>query len=402
MRSPLVLLVGSSPPPYNGMSVATELVRNALRGVVPCIHLDTADRRGLANLGKFDLTNVFLALLHGAKCIWILLSKWPAVVYVPISQARLPFLRDCLFLIPARLTRRKVVIHLHGAYFGRFYKQSSLLMQAIIRYCLSQASLAIVLGENVTDVFDGILPRERIRIVPNGIHDSFVYRADRRNGTVRLLYLGSLDAQKGVLDILNALSTIKVKGYDFECIFAGSWYAKSDEVAARQIIRDSGLGTCVRFVGAVGPSQKHGLLENADFLVFPTKYKFECHPYVVLEGMAAGLPILSTRVACIPETVRDGVEGFLIDPGDIRSLIEKIERLIGDKSLRRRLGQAARARFLEKYTYEQFSLKMTKVFREAVGEVLEHSEASATCARFDSYSRTNSSKAGDANSIIKY
>lgn len=365
-RSPLVLLVGPSPPPYNGMSVAAELIRKALDGIVPYTHLDTADRRGLSNIGRLDFTNVLLAFVHGAKCLWILLSERPTAVYVPISQAWLPFLRDCLFLIPARITGRKIIIHLHGGYFGRFYKQSSPAMQGIIRYCLGKSSVAIVLGESLSRVFDGVIPAERIRVVPNGIQDRFAVGSAGRNGTTQLLYLGALDAQKGVLDIIQALLQVRDKTGHFRVVFAGSWYSRSDRESAEKIIDRAGLANYVEFVGTVESKQKDSLLSASDVLLLPSKN--EGQPYVVLEGMAASLPIISTKVGCIPATVRDGVDGFLVEVGDISALANRMELLIRDESLRKRMGQAARQRFLENYTYEQFSSRIREVFRDALAE----------------------------------
>src|SRR5580704_1184334 len=170
---PKVLIIGSTPPPYNGMSVATELVLNALEDKFCVIHLDTADRRDLSNIGRIDLQNVVLAAYHGFKCLWLLLLKNPKIVYVQIAQDQLAFLRDSLFLIPARLLGKKVIVHLHGGHFATFYRSASASTQRLIRYCLGRTARAIVLGRSLEGMFEGILPAERIRIIPNGIPDSF-------------------------------------------------------------------------------------------------------------------------------------------------------------------------------------------------------------------------------------
>src|SRR6266849_5885256 len=107
MVKPRVLIIGPSPPPYNGMSIATELVLNAVRDEVSAVHLDTADRRGLSNVGKLDMVNILLAVYHGIKFLWLVTVKRPDIVYVQIAQDWLAFLRDCLFLVPARLLRKK-------------------------------------------------------------------------------------------------------------------------------------------------------------------------------------------------------------------------------------------------------------------------------------------------------
>ncbi|MGC1106728.1 MAG: glycosyltransferase family 4 protein [Candidatus Acidiferrales bacterium] len=360
-----LLLVGPTPPPYNGMSVATEMVKRALHGVIDCIHLDTADRRGLANVGKLDFTNVFLALFHGMKFLWILLSDRPASVYVPISQLWLPFLRDCLFLVPARLLNRDVIIHLHGSYFRRFYIHTSPIMRAIVHYALGNVMIAIVLGENVANVFDGILPPDRIRIIPNGVPDTLsgqaAKNAKQTNGFAPVvLYLSTLAAGKGFSDILRALPGVRDRVGSVRAVFAGEWYSRQDKDMADELIESLGLQAVVEFTGPVDPEQRAQLLEKASVFVLPSRN--EGQPYAILEAMAARLPIISTKIGCIPETVRDNVEGFLIEPGDIETLARKISDLLLDPRLLQRMGEASRRRFLDCYTYERFAEKIRAVF----------------------------------------
>lgn len=370
MSGPTLLIIGPSPPPYNGMSVATELVAKAMGESITYIHLDTADRRGLSNIGKLELGNVLLAAGHGTKCLWILLSKQPDVVYVPIAQAWLPFLRDCLFLIPAKLMRRKVIIHLHGGYFAEFYRKTSPLMRWIIRFALGGADRAIVLGRSVQNAFEGILPAERICVVPNGIPDSCKegLQCALNEHPSTLLFLSTLMEEKGALDLLRALPNVRERAGNLRVIFAGEWYLQRDKETAERIIKKSGIGSWTEFAGPVGPIKKQELLENSDVLVFPTKYPFEGHPYVILEAMAAGLPIISTNIGCIPEMVENGVNGFLIEPGDVEGLAEKVCLLLADEALRRRMGQASRERFLAEFTFEKFSERIRAVFEKTLEE----------------------------------
>lgn len=363
-----VLIIGPSAPPYNGMTRAIELTLAALEEDLSIVHLDTADRRGLSNMGRFEPGNLVLAAKHGLTFLWLLLTKRPRIVYVPISQAWLPFLRDCLFLIPARVLRRKTVIHLHGGHFGRFYREASPLMRLAIRYAIGRTSCAIVLGKNVASAFDGILPRERVRIIPNGIPDDFAGRAPAKSKDPgsHLLYLGTLASEKGFLDLLRALPKVRERHGAVSAVFAGEWFSEQDRESAMDIIKSQGLGGIVKFVGPVGPERKKRLLEEANVFIFPTAYRYEGHPYVVLEAMAAGLPVISTNVACIPETIRDGVEGFLIEPGDIETLADRIGCLLGDEPLRSRMGKAGRQRFLDQYTYEKFAEGMKAVFAEVL------------------------------------
>ena len=89
-----VLIVGPTPPPAHGISVLTEvLLQSGLKQSFDVVHLDTADRRTLANVARLELHNVGLALYHGARFQWLLLRKRPALVYMPVSESRLGFVR---------------------------------------------------------------------------------------------------------------------------------------------------------------------------------------------------------------------------------------------------------------------------------------------------------------------
>lgn len=381
MSRSLILIVGPTPPPYFGMSMATEVLLRAMGQRIRYVHLDTADRRGLANIGKFELGNLLLAAKHGAKCLWILLTKWPDVVYVPISQAWLPFLRDCLFLIPAKLLRRKVVIHLHGGYFGTFYHQAAPVMRWIVRCALGSAACGIVLGKSVAAIFNGIVPSERVRIVPNGIPDHFRDRHGQKREKYHphtLLFLGMLMPGKGYVDLLRALPLVRERLGAVQAVFAGEWCSQRDKESAEQLVDRFELGSSVQFIGPVGAARKRELLETSDVFVFPSAHP-EGQPFVILEAMAAGLPVVSTNWACIPEMVAAGVNGLLVNPGDIEGLAEKICTLLSDDSLRQKMAQASRERYLQEFTFERFSERMRNVFVEVLDGVQANRNAGVAC-----------------------
>jgi glycosyltransferase involved in cell wall biosynthesis len=89
---------------------------------------------------------------------------------------------------------------------------------------------------------------------------------------------------------------------------------------------------------------------------------------VVLEAMAAGLPVITTDQGAIRETVLDGVNGFIVPKGDPAAIAEKIVLLLRDHDLRRRMGQASRERFLASYTLARWSHDMLRVFQEVLEE----------------------------------
>jgi glycosyltransferase involved in cell wall biosynthesis len=360
-----VLVVGPLPPPWHGGSVATEYVlKSGVAEQWDVVHLDTADRRGLRNIGQLDAGNIIAALKHGLQFIVLLVMNRPAVVYVPIAQNTLGLLRDFLFIIPSLLTRRRVVLHVHGGGFGNYYAGASGLMRLLLRAVISRANRVIVLGDSLRGTLAGIVAPERIRAVPNGMPDPFPDAPVRSvSDEMRVLYLANLIPSKGFLDVLHAIELLVAAGVPVHLDLAGGYESAVAEREAAPVLER--LGDRVTQHGVVGPARKRELLAAADVFAFPTYYEYEGHPFVMLEAMAAGLPVVTTAHAAIPETVTNERDGLIVPARDPQALADALLRLANDPALRVQLGRAARARFLEGYTLGTWSDSLVRVIREA-------------------------------------
>src|SRR5439155_3502169 len=99
---------------------------------------------------------------------------------------------------------------------------------------------------------------------------------------------------------------------------------------------------------------KERLFAEADIFVFPTYYRAESFPLVILEAMSFGLPVVSTYEGAIPEIVIDGVTGHIVPRRDSAELAARLEYLILNPQARLTLGRNGRQRFMENYTMERF------------------------------------------------
>jgi glycosyltransferase involved in cell wall biosynthesis len=88
----------------------------------------------------------------------------------------------------------------------------------------------------------------------------------------------------------------------------------------------------------------------------------------VIEALAGGRPVVATRVGGVPDVVRDSVDGYLVEPGDVDALAERLGRLAADPELARRMGEAGRARVLERYSVERLVGDVDALYRKLLAE----------------------------------
>jgi glycosyltransferase involved in cell wall biosynthesis len=204
----------------------------------------------------------------------------------------------------------------------------------------------------------------RVRVVPNGVARSFGAARERESGhrvaredQMVLVYLGNILPHKGLRRLIEALA--RCAGRDLvrlRVIGEGP-----DEAACRRAASERGLTGSVSFLGRRGARETEELLAAADALALPST--IEGLPYVLLEAMACGLPVVAGRVYGIPEVVEDGVTGVLVDPENVDEIARAIDRLARDPDLRRAMGQAGRARFEQEFTLERQARRMESLYR---------------------------------------
>ena len=354
-RSRLVV-IGPVPPPAHGVSVSTSLVlaNPELRKPFAVEHLDTSDRRSGANINTWDLTNILLGLGALARLVRLLRGE-RGVVYLSLPQGAPAFLRDSLFVRVAALARWKVAGHLRGGEFHHFYAQRGRLYRWWVRVTLSRIHSVGVLGEGLRVMFEGLVPPERIAVVPNGTPDPG--EGDGGRDPELVLFLSNLRERKGLLEAIDAALLVVREHPTARFVFAGSWYDARLEQDARR--RAAPAGDSIRFLAPVAGEAKQRLLFSAGILLFPP-VEPEGHPRVVLEAMASGLPVVTTDRGAIAETVVHGEGGFVLDEPIPEQLAECVLQLLRDRALWERMGAEARRRYLAAYTEERASRRFTE------------------------------------------
>jgi glycosyltransferase involved in cell wall biosynthesis len=175
-----------------------------------------------------------------------------------------------------------------------------------------------------------------IRVWPNGSAPMAT------GGPLRLLFVGRYGERKGCRELVAALAQARAEGVHATLTFVGREEYEGEEREIRREIEAHRLEPVVEFAGVSAPAVLASHFRNADVICLPSRR--EGMPLALLEGMAFGLPALATPVGGIADFVEDGRNGMLVQPGDVGGLADSIRLLAQDPDLRRRLGEAAKAR----------------------------------------------------------
>ncbi len=364
----IVQIIGPTPPPYHGVSVATHVLLDALpASQFSVVHLDTADRRGIAHVDQPDLWDVLLFIRQWFAHLSILLWKRPRICYLPLSQSRIGFLRDSLFMVPAFLSGSAVVAHLHGANFYQVYEDAGGVFRWYVDRVLKRVTKFIVLGEMLKPIFHRWAHPESIAVVPNGVPESSANRSDQPQfsspAPLRIVFLSTLSRQKGLFVLLDAMPFVVREHPDVEFHIAGPWWGADTEQLVRQQLEKTHLASQVTFHGQLAGEKKMEFLQRGDLFVFPGIQQ-EGQPLTVLEAMCAGLPVVATDRGCLRETVIEGETGFIVPPDSPEAIAERILLMIREPHTRHRLGTNARLRYEREYTMSTFAARMADLFAQ--------------------------------------
>lgn len=251
---------------------------------------------------------------------------------------------------------KKVIIHLHGSEFKDFYARANDRLKAQITELFTIADRTIVLGRDWEAFISEIAPEAKIEVINNAIRIPAIGdKAEHEPPTV--LFLGALIKRKGVIDLLQAVRLLTEEKTAMQVRIAG---AGEEEAALKAFVRDHDLGDVVSFPGWIDNQQKPELLKESDLLVLPS-YN-EGLPIAILEALSYAVPVVSTDVGSIAEAVRDGENGFLYTPGDIKALSAAMRELLTDRELWKRFSGAARKTAEDSFSETAFFSGIEKIY----------------------------------------
>ncbi len=256
------------------------------------------------------------------------------------------------------LFRRPDLIHFQVSYYNSFYRKRILsvlprifqvpyVMQVVsggfeqfvtehprntssVRKVLDRAAAVVTMSKSWANVIKKYTSNRRMYTIYNTAAEKEFKKVGtpQRSNKVVVLFLGNLIPSKGLDDLLQAIPGVVTRSSNV--LFRLCGYGDAERI--RRIIAERGLENFVELLGKISDDEKYRQFLSADIYTLPSY--FEGMPGSILEAMAAGLPVIATEVGGIPEQVIDGETGYLIQPGDVSSLTERLVRLCVDAERR--------------------------------------------------------------------
>ncbi|MBX2861558.1 MAG: glycosyltransferase family 4 protein [Vampirovibrio sp.] len=353
--SPQVLIIGSDPTEQGGIGTVLSIYHQ--QGFMENKRFLITHREGTA------VSRVFLFAKALCQFLWLLFTvPTLQVIHAHVSE-RGSFFRKSILVWLAKAAGKKNILHNHGAEFLLFYDHCPFPVQWFIRKTLLSCDAVIVLSQQWATDIRAIVPQANIQVVynpvviPEAIKNS--QTPSKSDDPVSFLFLGRVGKRKGAFDIVEAMSQLP------DLPAKVHFYGDGALEEINHMIQAKGLTSKIEVHGWIRGEQKQGVINAADIMLLPS-YN-EGLPLTVLEALANGMPVLSTPVGGIPEAVENGVNGYLVPPGDTTALAQQISTLTTEVQQRQTMGQKSLRRAQEKFDHRLIFNQLEALYQNLIG-----------------------------------
>lgn len=341
-----ICFIAQFPPPIHGLSKAVDSLFNSR---LKEDYIFT----------KINTTSNWLFLFNYIKILFCNAD----IFYLTLSQSKFGNLRDLIIIKLIQIKGKKCVIHLHGGYYRKLIDNNLSTFQRKLNFSIiSRVDSAIVLSDCFRDIFKGMIPDERVYVVPNCVDKNLintVAKTHHPDKIKRILYLSNFIPSKGYRKVLEMALIAKKNTLKYEFDFAGAFFEKKEEDYFNSFIKNNCLNDIVRYHGVVAGEKKKKLLSECDIFILLTSYPKEGLPISILEAMASGLVIVATDHAAIPDMISDNINGVIVNENTpLDEIFSRLNTL--DFS---QVSLANISLIKETYSYEKYITAMDNIFR---------------------------------------
>ena len=358
MKSPAALLLGPCREAMSGVSTHLNLLfASRLAEKFRLLHFQVGregrNEQAFGRLVRLAVSPVLLAAT--------IVLRRVAIVHVNTSSDMRGYWRDLVYMIVATMCGTRIVYQVHGGALPQRLFNRHRVLTGFLRLTLRLPDVIVVLARTELEAYRAFVPRQRVIALPNSVDcASFAGLPARRpdpRAPLRLVYIGRLAREKGLHELLRGLALARARGIDAQLTIAGSG---PEESRLRETADGLGLSRRIEFAGPALGRRKIELLGGSDLFVLAS-YS-EGLPYALLESMAAGVPVIASRVGAIPDVVVDRVHGLLIPPKNPQALADAIREFASDRDRLVRMGAACRERIAARYSIDGLAEKFCRLY----------------------------------------
>lgn len=345
-----ILYISSSPQVKGGIST---VINGYLDSILPRHHNIYLVTSHVDGPKIVKLTTAILGLV---KTFFHLLVKNIDIVHIHGSDI-ISSKRKYVYFKLVRNFDCKIIYHFHGASFLDQYPTASDEWKKRIKALFQEPDLIICLSESWKRAITEFAPYSNIEVIPNAVRLPEIDHLKKNTGnSVQLTFLGLIGERKGVFDLLIVVERLIEDGYDINLQIGGN--GEVDRLLNE--IDLLGIGHRVQYLGWICEKERDLLLRKTDVFILPSYA--EGMPMSILEAMSYSIPVISTFVGGIPELMSDDESGFLITPGDIDALYQRLASLVQNEKLRNEFGHKARLIVKSKHNIDLVLQKIDSIY----------------------------------------
>jgi glycosyltransferase involved in cell wall biosynthesis len=274
--------------------------------------------------------------------------------------------------VVSKLLGIPLVISLHGS--DIFMADKNFIFRAIARWTFKQSSAVTACSQELYDRAKRIHKNIDIHLIPWGA-DPDVFKPLQNRQDVRKAYgwasdeiiistLGRMVYKKGFSHLIDIVPELISGDRRIKVVFGGSGPLEEE---LKEKVHQMGISNIVSFPGRIPWNEVPQFLAASDIFVLPSQRdkagNLDGLPTVLLEAMACGLPCVASDVGGVSLVIRDGMNGFLVQPSDKDALSEKLGELINHQYFRHKMGHTARESIIEEFNWKRVAGKMFAIFQ---------------------------------------
>ncbi|MGG0571357.1 glycosyltransferase family 4 protein [Priestia megaterium] len=366
-----MLVIGPVPPPIHGESLAVHsVVKSDLLNRNYHISLINTNKLNVTNAGKFSVGKVLKDIKILQQVFANVFMRKKDICYISISQTRLGLLRDLVIILLCSLRSKKIIAHLHGNNLGNVIDKMSRCERTLVKNIFKKIDSGIVLGNGLKNNFKGFT--KSIKVVANGVDGNYITdeelnSKEKDTEFIDIVYLSNLLESKGYQYLIEAVASLIEEGENVRLTLAGAIFNQEKFDMIWNTVKDRRLEERIKHLGVVDGIKKKQLLLSSDIMVLPTNYPIEGQPVSIIEGMAAGLPIIATKRGSIPDLITNN--GILIETGSTHLVKKTLSSLINNPKELKNMSKNSRENFLNNFTLEKNIKKIQVVISDSEGEI---------------------------------